>query len=103
MIAHAHNMNGRMAEWQNGRIEEWQDGRMEEWKIGRMAGWQNGMALLGHRSMLCNFSLEFTLFFTYAVYPNFSSAAAQWDWSERLSGMDSKYRLFFISGILMMI
>ena len=50
MIAHAHNMNGRMAEWknrrmagwQNGRMEEWQDGRMEEWKNGRIAGWQDG-------------------------------------------------------------
>ena len=42
MIAHAHNMNGRMAEWKNGRMAGWQD--------SRMAGWQNGMALLGHRT-----------------------------------------------------
>ena len=42
MIAHAHNMNGRMAEWKNRRMAGWQNGRMEEWQDGRIAGWQDG-------------------------------------------------------------
>ena len=61
MIAHAHNMNGRMAEWKNRRMAGWQNGRMEEWQDGRIAGWQDGR-------MEWPFSATVPLFFVLCAF-----------------------------------